>query len=244
MGLTSSKDDPQGKRYLVPELERFAKEGFGFIFAFDADTYTKKPVKQALIKLARQIQKYNVPVYSLPEWDESDGKGVDDFIKNQGIEEFRKQLLSQAYCFDDWYSKYGEDAFTTVGGNKIPKADIVGVEIAEQYSERWVYCDELKTWLTYSLETEGIWTLVSKDYLAAEIHAILKARNIKGYGTNAYVENIIGTLKRELFIRKWDEKSSTDWLPFKNGVLELATNKLHEHNPDFRFTCNCQETIR
>ncbi|WP_222427381.1 DNA primase family protein, partial [Hyella patelloides] len=143
---------------------------------------------------------------------------------------------SQAYCFDDWYSKYGSDAFTTVDGNKIPKPDIVGVEIAEQYSDRWVYCDELKTWLTYSLETEGIWTLVSKDYLAAEIHGILKARNIKGYGTNAYVENIIGTLKRELFIRKWDEKSSTDWLPFKNGVLELATNKLHEHNPDFRFT--------
>ncbi|VEP16996.1 Phage/plasmid primase, P4 family, C-terminal domain (fragment) [Hyella patelloides LEGE 07179] len=236
MGLTSSKDDPQGKRYLVPELERFAKEGFGFIFAFDADTYTKKPVKQALIKLARQIQKYNVPVYSLPEWDERDGKGVDDFIKNQGIEEFRKQLLSQAYCFDDWYSKYGSDAFTTVDGNKIPKPDIVGVEIAEQYSDRWVYCDELKTWLTYSLETEGIWTLVSKDYLAAEIHGILKARNIKGYGTNAYVENIIGTLKRELFIRKWDEKSSTDWLPFRNGVLELATNKLHDHNPGFKFT--------
>ncbi|WP_222427377.1 DNA primase family protein, partial [Hyella patelloides] len=111
-----------------------------------------------------------------------------------------------------------------------------GAEIAEQYSDRWVYCDELKTWLTYSLETEGIWTIVSEQYLAAEIDAILSARNIKGYGTNSYVQNIIGALRRKLFIRKWDEKSSTDWLPFRNGVLELATNKLHEHDPGFKFT--------
>ena len=72
--------------------------------------------------------------------------------------------------------------------------------------------------------------------MAAEVHAILKAKNIVGYGTNSYIQNILGTLERELFIREWQERSSTDWLPFKNGVLELATNKLHEHNPGFRFT--------
>ena len=232
MGLTSSKDDPQGKRYLVSELERFAKLGFGFIFAFDADTYSKKPVKQALIKLARQIQKFEVPVYNLPQWNESEGKGIDDYIQNQGIEEFRKQLLSQAIDFDRWYDEYGSDAFN----KKPPKPDIIGGEIAEKYRDRWVYCDELKTWLAYGLETKGIWTIVSKQYLAAEVHAILKARNIKGYGTNAYVQNIVGALERELFIRKWNEQSSTDWLPFRNGVLELATNKLHSHSPGFRFT--------
>ena len=232
MGLTSSKDDPQGKRYLVSELERFAKLGFGFIFAFDADTYTKKPVLQALIKLARQIQKFDVPVYNLPEWDESEGKGIDDYIQNQGIEEFRKQLLSQAVDFDSWYDEYGSEAFD----KKPPKPDIIGGEIAEKYRDRWVYCDELRTWLTYSLETEGIWTIVSKQYLAAEVHAILKARNIVGYGTNAYIQNILGTLERELFIRKWDEQSSTEWLPFQNGVLELATSKLHSHSSGFRFT--------
>ena len=132
MGLTSSKDDPQGKRYLVSELERYVKQGFGVIFAFDADTYTKKPVKQALIKLARQIQKYNVPVYTLPEWDEGDGKGVDDYIKNKGIEEFRQQLLSQAVSFDEWYDRYGEGAFD----KKPPKPDIIGGEIAEKYRDR------------------------------------------------------------------------------------------------------------
>ncbi len=202
MGLTPGKDDPQGKRYLVPDLERFAKHEFGFMFAFDADTYTKKPVLQALIKLARQIQKYDVPVYTFPKWNEEDGKGVDDYIQNKGIEAFRKELLSQAVSFDSWYDEYGKDAFD----KKPPKPDIIGAEIAERYRNTWVYCDELRTWLAYSLETEGTWTMVSKQYLAAEVHAILKARNIRGYGTNAYVNNIVGALERELFTRKWEEK--------------------------------------
>ena len=136
MGLTPAKEDPQGKRYLVPDLERFARAGFGFILAFDCDTYTKKPVKQALIKLARQLQKFSVPVYTLPEWSEEDGKGVDDVIMNKGIEEFRKELLSQAYCFEEWEKKYGSDAFYTSGGYKIPKPDLVGLEIAEKYEDK------------------------------------------------------------------------------------------------------------
>ncbi len=232
MGLTASKDDPQGKRYLVPELERFAKLGFGFILAFDCDTYSKKPVLQALIKLASQLLKFEVPVYTLPKWDESEGKGIDDYIQKNSIEEFRNKLLSQAISFEDWYQEYGKEAFD----RKPPKPDIIGAQLAEKYRDYWVYCDQLKSWLAYGLETEGIWTMVSKEYLAAEVHAILKARNIVGYGTNAYIENIIGTLKRELFLRKWSEKSSTDWLPFRNGVLELATNKLHPHSPGFKFT--------
>ena len=232
MGLTSSKYDPQRKRYLVAQLEYFAKQGFGFILAFDCDTYSKKPVIQALIKLATQLEKFSVPVYILPKWNESEGKGIDDYIQNQGIEEFRKQLLSQTLSFNDWLSEYGEDAFD----KKNPKPDIIGAQLAEQYRDRWVYCDELRSWLVYGLEAEGIWTIVSKQFLAHAIDNILEAKNIAGYGTNAYIQNILGALERKLLIRKWSEKSTTEYLPFCNGVLELATNKLHEHNPGFRFT--------
>lgn len=232
MGLTPSKDDPQGKRYLVPSLENLAKQGFGFILAFDADTYSNKSVIQALIKLANQLLKFEVPVYNLPKWEKDEGKGMDDYIQNNGIEEFRKKLLSQAVPFAQWYFEYGQDAFD----KKPPKPDIIGAEIAEQYRERWVYCDELRTWLAYSLETKGIWTVISKQYLAHAIDNILEARNIVGYGTNAYIQNILGALERKLFIRKWSEKSTTEYLPFRNGVLELATNKLHEHSPGFRLT--------
>ena len=232
MGLTPTKNDPQGKRYLVPEFENLAKKGFGFILGFDCDTYTKKPIIQALIKLATQLEKFKIPVYILPKWNESEGKGIDDYIQKQGIEEFRKNLLSQTASFEEWKTEYGQDAFD----NAPPKPDIIGAEIAEDYRDRWIYCDELKTWLAYSLETKGIWAIVSEQYLETEIDSILEARDIKGYGSNNYIKNIVGKLKRNLFIRKWNEKSSAEWLPFRNGVLNIKTGKFHEHSPGFRFT--------
>lgn len=57
MGLTSAKADPQGKRYLVATLERFAKAGLGFIIALDADCATNKNVIEAQRKLTHQLKK-------------------------------------------------------------------------------------------------------------------------------------------------------------------------------------------
>ncbi len=78
MGLTSSKADPQGKRYLVQTLERYAKAGFGFIIAFDADYATKPSVIEAQRKLAYQLKLFKVPVFSATGlWAEVEGKGMD-----------------------------------------------------------------------------------------------------------------------------------------------------------------------
>ncbi|MEY2831042.1 MAG: hypothetical protein RLZZ574_300, partial [Cyanobacteriota bacterium] len=131
MGLTPTSYDPQGKRYLVPSLENLAKQGFGFILGFDCDTYSNKSVIQALIKLASQLQKFSVPVYTLPKWGESEGKGIDDYIQKNGIEEFRQKLLSQAISFEQWQRRYGQNAFD----QKPPKPDIIGTKIAEQYRD-------------------------------------------------------------------------------------------------------------
>jgi len=49
MGLTSKDADPQGKRYLVATLERYARAGLGFLIAFDADCATNQAVIEALI---------------------------------------------------------------------------------------------------------------------------------------------------------------------------------------------------
>ena len=82
----------------------------------------------------------------------------------------------------------------------------------------------------------GVWELITEDYLKAKVHQILKERGIQGYGSNSYINNIIGAMKRELYLRKWRQRSSCELLPFKNGVLELATGKFYDHSPDFRLT--------
>ena len=144
---------------------------------------------------------------------------MSDEINKPEIEKFRQELLSQE-----------EEV------KEPPKPEVIGSKIALKYSKSWSYCEEHSSWLAYSLETEGIWQKVSKEYLAAEVHTILQARNIRGYGTNAYINKIIRELKEKLARQQWEEKSPTEWLPFRNGVFELATGKLHPHSPEFRFT--------
>lgn len=64
MGLTPTNADPQGKRYLVKTLERYARAGFGFIFALDADCADNKNVLIAQHKLAHQLKLFKAPLYS------------------------------------------------------------------------------------------------------------------------------------------------------------------------------------
>ena len=85
MGLTSSKEHPEGKRFLVPALERLAKAGFGFIICFDADAATKTSVRRAERKLAASLRQYGVPVESRTGyWKPEEGKGIDDTILHHG----------------------------------------------------------------------------------------------------------------------------------------------------------------
>ena len=159
MGLTPSKDDPQGKRYLVPSLENLALKGFGFILAFDADTYSNKSVIQALIKLANQLQKLSVPVYTLPKWEEDEGKGMDDYIQNNGIEEFRKKLLSQAVSFQDWQRTYGQDAFEREGLTRLDTAALLN-HVRTKYRAR-LRLNKLQQ----KVELDGAEILVEEAYL-------------------------------------------------------------------------------
>jgi putative DNA primase/helicase len=95
MGMTSAKADPQGKRYLVKNLEKLARAGFGFIIAFDADSATNSLVIEAERKLTFQLKKFDIPVLSITgAWSEDEGKGMDDYIQKKSIEEFRQLLLA------------------------------------------------------------------------------------------------------------------------------------------------------
>src|SRR4028119_1971340 len=92
MGLTPrAKGEPD----LVPGLKRLAEAGFNFIIAFDSDATTNKNVRIAEKKLAKVLLSYGVSVRTVTgHWDaEEDGKGMDDFINNKGIEEFRAILM-------------------------------------------------------------------------------------------------------------------------------------------------------
>jgi putative DNA primase/helicase len=236
MGLTSKDADIQNKRYLVPALERYARAGFGFIFAFDADAATNPNVTWEQRKLGRQLLKFNVPVYSITgAWDAGqtgETKGMDDFIQKKGIEEFRL-MLARSVRFEDWESSLG-DSSSPKFSLKPPAPQELGAQFAEDLRDRLCYSEEHKSWMKYELQHRGVWGEVSDDYVLAAIHGMSKARGT--VPNNAYCANVLGAMKRELYEHQWQERSSNELLPFEDGVLEVESGQWHEHAPGFRLT--------
>ena len=235
MGLTSKDADLQGKRYLVPTLERYAKEGFGFIIGFDADCATNDNVIKAQLKLAHQLKLFKVPVYSATGlWTVTEGKGMDDYIQNNGAERFKRKVLGKAVNIAAWEKQFQTPE--THRTDKLPPADLIGREIIEDYRARLLWNDEQKTWMHYSLERSGVWSAVSEQYIESVVDAILESKGIVGYGSAAYVTNIVAKMRRRLFERLWGERSANEILPFTDGVLNLATGQLEPHAPGNRLT--------
>ncbi|MEG5176263.1 VapE domain-containing protein [Microcoleus sp. B3-D7] len=125
MGLTPKS---KGKPDLIPVLKRFAEAGFGFIFAFDADAVTNRNVRAAESKLAKVLMSYGCAVRTITgHWEEEDGKGMDDFIHNQGIEDFLAILEeSKPYSIES----------RLTGGNDSPSPVKTAV-LAAQVEEAW-----------------------------------------------------------------------------------------------------------
>jgi putative DNA primase/helicase len=238
MGLSSSSADIQGKRYLVPALESYAKAGFGFIIAFDADCATNKAVIWAQRKLARQLSLFKVPVYSATGlWTVAEGKGMDDYIHNHGGDRFLREVMGKVVDTETWEKQLASlDERGTLRTQKKPPSDIVGQEICEDYREQLLWSDQHKSWMHYGLERSGVWTVVSDEYVESVVDKILESKGIVGYGSASYVTNVIAKMRRQMFEREWNERSAGEILPFADGVLELATGQFHKHAPGYRLT--------
>jgi putative DNA primase/helicase len=230
MGLTPGDADPQGKRYLVPALEKFARAGLGFIYAFDADCATNKNVIEAQCKLFCQIAKFKVPQYiSTGLWVEAEGKGMDDYIQKNGSDKFRREILAKAIA--NWEIQLKPSNYD----KKHPPADIISAEIAEDYRNKLIFNNETATWMRYEADYPGVWSPETNEVIEAIVYQIIVSRDIERYN-HAYIANIVKFLRCQLIERKWCEKSPDSLLPFKNGVLEIATGKLLPHSPGYRLT--------
>jgi putative DNA primase/helicase len=230
MGLTSAKADPQGKRYLVPTLEKYVRAGFGFIIAFDADCATKRDVIEAERKLTFRLKQFDVPVRSITGmWTADRGKGMDDYIQANGIEEFRAMLCRAEER--RWSTSEDSEGET----KKLPPADAIARSIAEEYRDQLAFNNETGQWMRYGADQPGMWSVETDEFIESIISTILDSREIT-YGSHSYVVNIVKKLRCILIERKWAEYSPKEILPFRNGVLEIASGKLLPHSPGYKLT--------
>jgi len=231
MGLTSSKADPQGKRYLVPTLEKFARAGIGFIIPFDADALTNPNVGNAERKVTLQLRKFGVSVLSVTGlWEPGENgetKGMDDFIKEKGIEEFRQILLKAQERNWDVEQSQAPIIKKTLLPSQAAK------EIAEKYRAKLAWNIQVREWFLYERKQAGIWARSPKEAIEQVVKVELDELMMDGY-TYRTLTDTINLLKGELMVEEWD--SCKGVIPLQNGVFDKAKKKLLPHAPGYRLT--------
>jgi putative DNA primase/helicase len=229
-GLTSGKDDVQGKRYLVPTLEHLARHGFGFIIVFDADEKkeTKENVAIATRKLAQQLVKFKVPIYvGTGIWTPEQGKGLDDFIKLNGVEAFRQNVLNKVIDFSAWDQQFNKEEVSELTAKGAAQS------LTERYRTLWKYDLQQQTWRRYN---NKIWEQTPDKVFEKSVYHDLEMMPNAIYDNYSYVENVVKFLELELQERSWTSFNRAEWIAFNDCVLEVATGKYHDHAPGFMFT--------
>jgi phage/plasmid-associated DNA primase len=123
---------------------------------------------------------------------------------------------------------------------QVPPADIFARELAEQYKDKFRWNNEHKSWMEYEKVQNGkkaqlgIWTSIDSHTIECEIQNVLELRGIEGYGSDSYIQNIRKFLARKLNISQWNERENI--LPFKDGIVHIATGKFEKHSPENYLT--------
>jgi putative DNA primase/helicase len=232
-----------GKNGNLAELvDQWAQRGTVHYINFDSD-YAKKPeCRSAILKFAKLLRDRGCQVF-ITTWSE-EFKGMDDFIKANGSEEFLK-AVENAPSLEIW-EKQLKKLERQFKKDKQPLPQELGIEFAEELRDRLCYSDEHSSWMKYELDHKGVWGAVKEKYVFSVIQSLCKARGI--IPNNSYRANVLGALETELYERKWLEQPTNELLPFEDGVLSIANNQLLQHSPGFRLTwslprsyCNATE---
>lgn len=245
MGLTGKKDDIQGKRYLIPVLEKYARDGFGFIITFDADAVINPFINSAQRKLGRQLLKFNVPVYiATGNWEmgiEGETKGMDDLIQKKGIEAFRK-ALSAATDFKSWESK----TFDSGDGNGPDKFLVRGNTTFEVHCRKTLFGDD---WFVsdggaffqncgthWQLREDADVAKAIGDF-AEECYELKEVGKNFKFGTSKNLEATLKYCRRTL--HRKDKTANRHLKAFLNGTVDTRTGKLQPHNKeDYLLECS------
>ena len=237
-GLTGKSHDVQGKRYLIPILEKYARDGFGFIIAFDADAAVNPFVNSAQRKLGRQLLKFNVPLYiATGNWEMGENRetnGMDDLIQKKGIEAFRK-ALSAATDFKTWESK----TFEEEGGDGPGKFLVRKNTTFEVHCRKSLFGDD---WFVsdggaFFQDCGTHWQLredadVAKAIgdFAEECYELAEVGKNFRFGTSKNLEATLRYCRRTL--HRKDKTANRHLKAFLNGTVDTRTGKLEPHNKE------------
>jgi P4 family phage/plasmid primase-like protien len=184
----------------------------------DKKAATNKAVIQSRSALAKCLIEHHSQPYSVV-WD-AEYKGLDNLLAECGVEALelaitnRERLTGEAPNF-----------------KKKPAPNILAEKIAKELTGKLLYDSQGKMWRAY---TQGVWEEKSWD----EIERFFYERICLDVPEllPSYVENVMRIAKWKLLQPKWEEVSGVNYIPFANGVWDVANCKLLPHSPDFLLT--------
>lgn len=122
--------------------------------------------------------------------------------------------------------------------NKTPTPMEYGLELSPQYEAHWRFDLQQQTWRCYEPK-KGFWE-IKHD---AEIEGIITDESLKRgvkFADLSFIKKVCDVLKNRLRITQWHQQSRSNFVNFRNCVLDVSTGQIFPHSPHFQFT-SCLE---
>lgn len=214
---------------LVEHLALFAKPGRLFYLCFDADLVRKESVRKALLRLSRVLVKLGCTL-RVVTWDESKGRGMDDFLVNNGKDEFEIEI-ARAQLIEDWEAAQKEGEGDEDKKKKLPEHSAIATLLKVRMGNLR-FSDRIHQWMRYR---NGHWSLASQESVFQIVtDSIEELYPGQGF-SSAYPSGVAKMMVSRLLYHDWTEPPR-NLLPFLNGVLNLDTKEMLPHSPDYGFT--------
>jgi putative DNA primase/helicase len=208
----------------APFVKLFIERGGDQYIAFDSDYREKPQCREAIRRFCNLAKMLGITI-KIITWD-SHYKGMDDFIKEKGKGAFEYQMFL-VKNLENWEKQVNQDSKT-----KPPTPRKTAQEITEDYRDKWRYHNQQKTWRQWNGKC---WESIDDGVFRSTIKAEIDGRGVD-YAKADYITNVVSLTTDDLRIAKWETLEPYKYIPFDNGVLEIATSKLRKHNPNDGFT--------
>lgn len=158
---------------------------------------------------------------------------MDDYIKNNGVDKFKREVLEKALRLEAWEKQFASDT----NGNSPrkprskPNPKAIAKEVASRFRSDWRYHNEQQTWRRFDGKT---WKAIHENVFAEMVYQVVETI-CPDYDNYPTLKNVLDFLKLELLEAEWQTFPRHQWIAFNNVVLNLETGETHEHAPGFRF---------
>lgn len=201
---------------LIPSLKILKDKKILIAFDRDEKARTIAHVMKARAALASALINNQCECYSIG-WD-SKYKGLDDLIAGAGVAALESSIAKAK-------AQTGEQPNFK---KKIVK-NMMGEDLAKESKNLMCFDAICKTWQIY---TNGRWKPKGQDGMESLIyHRVVQ--DVPEINSVSLIPDIMKFMKYKLTVEEWNEASTLEYFPFKNGVWSFKEKKLLPHSPHY-----------